>query len=346
MNLLLPVAGKSSRYPNVRPKWLLTNPTGNLMIVDSILGIGVNNIDNLFLVYLKEHEEKFNFKHGLIKNLKKFDLHNKIQFIELEENTKHQVETIRNGLLKINKNISFLIKDCDNHFTFSINDNQSNFICYNRLDNSHSNVCAKSYISFDENNVVNNIIEKKVISDTFCCGGYFFESSEQFLQYSNIEAKDLYVSDVVYNMMLNGIKFLGKECLEYVDWGTIADWEKYKEEFKTLFVDIDGVLMKNSSAYIAPYIEDTVFIEENLNFIKELIDSGKVELILTTARAEDYRQITEDQMKSVGLKFKHLIMGLQHNKRIIINDFSNTNKYKTCESINLPRNANNLKNYF
>jgi hypothetical protein len=104
--------------------------------------------------------------------------------------------------------------------------------------------------------------------------------------------------------------------------------------------------MKNCSAYVAPYIEDAVFIEENLTFIKELIDSKKVEVILTTARAEEYREVTERQMRSVDLKYKHLIMGLQHSKRIIVNDFSNTNKYKTCDSINIPRNANNLKSYF
>ena len=31
-NLILPVAGQSSRYPNMRPKWLITMPDGKLMI--------------------------------------------------------------------------------------------------------------------------------------------------------------------------------------------------------------------------------------------------------------------------------------------------------------------------
>ena len=31
MNLILPVAGMSSRFPGVKPKWLLTHPNGNLL---------------------------------------------------------------------------------------------------------------------------------------------------------------------------------------------------------------------------------------------------------------------------------------------------------------------------
>ena len=38
-------------------------------------------------------------------------------------------------------------------------------------------------------------------------------------------------------------------------------------------------------------------------------------------------------------------MGLQHNQRIIVNDFSNSNPYKSCEAINIERNKDNLNEY-
>lgn len=34
--LVVPAAGESSRYPNIRPKWLLTMPDGKLMIEKSL----------------------------------------------------------------------------------------------------------------------------------------------------------------------------------------------------------------------------------------------------------------------------------------------------------------------
>jgi hypothetical protein len=193
--------------------------------------------------------------------------------------------------------------------------------------------------------VIANIVEKKVISDKFCCGGYYFKSSNEFLKYSNINSPNSFVSDVVFNMILNGNTFVGMECSDYEDWGTIVEWQNYKNTFKTLFVDIDGTIVKNSSSYLKPYIGETEPLIDNLNYLKELIQSGRVEVILTTSRPEKYREETKKQLLELGLEYKQLIMGLQHSKRIIINDFGNTNPYKTCEAINIPRDSNTLKQY-
>lgn len=346
MNIILPVAGKSSRFPNVRPKWLLTNPNGNFMIVDSILGMELNDIESLNLIYLKEHEEIFAFKKGLLENLKKYNLDSLINFIELENETTHQVETIQLGLKSIGKDISFIIKDCDNSFKVNITSLDNNFVSYCRLDNlKGSDVASKSYLQLDNMNVISNIVEKKVISDKFCCGGYYFKSSNEFLEYSNIDSSNSFVSDVVFNMILNSKTFIGMECSDYEDWGTITEWQKYKNTFKTLFVDIDGTIVKNSSSYLKPYIGETDALIENVNYLKELISTNRIELILTTSRPEEYRDITKKQLFELGLEYRELIMGLQHSKRIIINDFSNTNPYKSCEAINIPRNSDNLKQY-
>jgi len=37
-------------------------------------------------------------------------------------------------------------------------------------------------------------------------------------------------------------------------------------------------------------------------------------------------------------------MGLQSNKRIVINDYSSTNVYPNCTAINLKRNNDDLEN--
>lgn len=39
MNLIIPAAGKSSRFPGVRPKWMLVHPNGNLMLIEAIRGL-------------------------------------------------------------------------------------------------------------------------------------------------------------------------------------------------------------------------------------------------------------------------------------------------------------------
>ena len=57
MKLLLPVAGKSSRFPDLRPKWLLTMPNGNLMIENALEGIDTEFIDEIIVIMLEDHQK-------------------------------------------------------------------------------------------------------------------------------------------------------------------------------------------------------------------------------------------------------------------------------------------------
>ena len=54
INLILPVAGQSSRYPNMRPKWLITLPDGKLMIEKSVENFNLNVFNKVYVVVLKE----------------------------------------------------------------------------------------------------------------------------------------------------------------------------------------------------------------------------------------------------------------------------------------------------
>ena len=52
-NLIIPMAGKSSRFPNLKPKWMLTHPSGRFMVIEAILGLNLNDVDKIFFVFLK-----------------------------------------------------------------------------------------------------------------------------------------------------------------------------------------------------------------------------------------------------------------------------------------------------
>ena len=78
-------------------------------------------------------------------------------------------------------NLSFFIKDSDNYFKFEpINGNNIAYIKLDKID--LVNAGAKSYISINNFDEVEQIAEKKVISDKFCCGGYGCSSSTEFLK--------------------------------------------------------------------------------------------------------------------------------------------------------------------
>lgn len=340
----MPLAGKSSRFPNLRPKWMLTHPSGKFMAIEAIGGLDLNDFEKIYFVCLSEHQEKYQFLKGFQEELEDIRIIHKTEFIFLDQPTKDQPETVYNAIKKAHISGPIFVKDSDNFFRARCKG--GNFVCFANLNNSGLvKPKNKSYIILDSNGSIANIVEKQVISPYFCVGGYGFESAQIFvdtIDQINYNT-ERYISNAIFQLILNGSLFLGKEVTDYKDWGTLEDWDRFKRTYATLFIDIDGTLVENSSSHFPPYIGNTPAIQANVEILKTLYKSDKFQIILTTSRPEKYRTLTIEQMKDLGLPFDHLIMGLYHSKRIIVNDYSHSNPYKSCDSINLKRNSEELK---
>ena len=349
MKVIIPCAGKSSRFPNVRPKWMLNSPNGNLMVIDAIRGLDLREDIEIVIVLLKEHEEKYSIVKGLKENFSKY-FKNKLEILLLNEQTKSQSETIYKTIKLLDIKDSILIKDSDNYFELKDLNEEYNYISISNLKNFDSiNAANKSYVRINKENMILEIVEKQIISDIFSIGGYYFKNSSEFCKYfekisSELKNKEVYISDVIQAMLMNKEIFFIKEGHNYKDWGTLQDWLQYKSKINTYFIDIDGVLFENGAQYFEPYWGTTKPILENIEKIKELKSKGNY-IIITTSRTEKYREITLKQFKEVGLEYDQLVMGIGNGKRIIINDFSNSNPYPSCEAINIERNSRDLDKY-
>ena len=71
--LMLPCAGSSSRYPNMRPKWSLTHPNGRLMVTQGIRGIDLSNFDSICMAVLKEDLDKYGLRDAVYKSFEEFN---------------------------------------------------------------------------------------------------------------------------------------------------------------------------------------------------------------------------------------------------------------------------------
>jgi len=343
MNLIIPCAGESSRFPGTRPKWMLTQPDGQLMVVSSISGLELEKVSKIYLVVLQKHLDEFQCAEGIRVAFEDAGYGKKLEIIVLSQPTSSQPETVAAAIREGKITGSIFIKDCDGYF--SANLRPLNEVCvFDLSDMELIHAANKSYVICDEHGLVSNIAEKNIISSTFCVGGYSFESAETFL--SSFEKMkglpNLYVSHLIYQMMLDDHTFSIQRVSDYVDWGTLTEWSMYKEEYATLFVDIDGVIVQNSSKYFSPKWGETLAISENAQILRELYDTGKIQIILTTARGECVRELTETQLDNLGIKYHYIIFGLLHSKRIIINDYATTNPYKSCEAINIRRDSSEL----
>jgi|TARA_R110000744_G_scaffold88375_1_gene172230 hydroxymethylpyrimidine pyrophosphatase-like HAD family hydrolase len=348
-NLIVPIAGKSSRFPNTRPKWMLTHPKSNLfMVLESIKGINLDFFDKIYFVALKDHQIKFEFEHGFNEELKDLGLLDKSKLVYLDNSTKSQSETVYRAIKKEQIEGFIMVKDSDNYFKCNISDT-NNQVCYYDLNHTGNiNPSNKSYLKIDENNIISNIVEKQVISSTFSIGGYCFNSTKDFIdsfeKMEDIE-DECYISNIIFDLILKNKVFYGNSCSEYKDWGTLEDWNKYKSQYNTLFVDLDGTLVENTSSKFPPYIGNGKPLKNNIKWLQELHAKGQIEIIITTSRSKKYKDVTLKELKEKGIPYNELIMGLSHSKRIIINDFASSNPYPSCGAINISRNIDNLNDF-
>ena len=349
-SLIIPMAGKSSRFPNMRPKWMLTHPKQNrFMVIESISGLNLEFFDKVYFVALKEHEDTYQFSNGLLTEIAQLGIEDKAEIIYLDEQTSSQSETVYEAIKKKEIEGFIFIKDSDNYYECELSSTNNQVVFVDLNENENINAKGKSYIEVDENNILTNIVEKKIISSKFCCGGYGFSSTEQFCEtfesLQDIEG-ECYVSHIIFEMMLEGHNFHSTSSSNYKDWGTLKEWKEYKKTYKTIFCDIDGTLVTNTSHQFPPFIGEGNPLQGNINYLRKLFDSERVYIVLTTSRPENYRQITIDELKYKGIPYHNLLMGLPHSQRVIVNDFADSNPFPSCVAINIARNSEDLEKYF
>jgi hypothetical protein len=345
-NLIVTAAGLSSRFEGLKPKWMLTHPKGNWMIVEALKDFDFESIDKVYLSFLQEHVDKYNCLDAIKMCISELGIEDKTEIVLLDEQTKNQPHTVYTVIKQANVEGQIIIKEVDNYFTYTVED--GNYMCYYDLNDTTSiNPSNKSYITIDEEGYITDLVEKKVMSSTFGCGSYSFAKAEDYCNYfETLSSKsNLFLSDIIYHMVSDGYKFKAVPVSNYIDWGTKEDWFNYLRQYKTLFVDLDGTLVKSSGKYTPPFWGETEGIKKNVDFLNKLYDTGKVYIIITTARSSRSKKETLEQLEREGIKYHNIIFDLFHANRTIINDYGTSNPYPTCDAVNLVRNSNELERF-
>lgn len=342
--LIVPCAGKSSRFPNMKPKWMLTHPDGQLMIEKALSGLNTEVFDRIIITIVKPHAEKYEADVILQQVFKN---NTKIEICVLDDFTSSASETVYLTLKRMNVEGAFVVKDSDNKVVIKFNEKIKNSITgYDLHEHPNiSNIPGKSFLIINEQNIIEDIIEKRVVSNIICLGVYAFEDAKIFIDtYEELVGKniqgEMFVSHIISYILSKKKHFF--ECVfakGYEDWGTLVEWQDVQKKFRTYFVDVDGVLMKNCGKYGRKnWYNNTEIIEDNMRTIKRLQDEG-AQIIITTSRTEDLREDLVKILADNGIKPYAIIMGMNHAARVVINDFAPTNPYPSGIAITLPRNS-------
>ncbi|AEF86512.1 conserved hypothetical protein [Treponema primitia ZAS-2] len=345
--LIIPCGGKSSRFPNMKPKYLLTHPDGSLMIAKSLSGINMNIFDRVIITIVKQHDEDYGSK--LILEQIFYNNDKNIEICILDDFTTCQAETVIKTIEKKHITGEIVIKDSDNYVEISNINEFNNAIVGLNIETFYKEInrlSAKSFLIVNDQGFIVDIIEKKIKSQFICIGIYCFSDVDIFIRaYNKIKKnnennREIYLSHVIsYIIGLNEANFKFIEAQDYEDWGTLDDWKIVQQKYKTYFIDLDGVLLKNRGKYgLKNWSNSMDPLIENISIVKDLYSKG-AQIIITTSREEIYRENINKFFDDNNIKLHGLIMGCNHSCRVIVNDFAPTNPYPSCEAINIKRNG-------
>ena len=226
MEVIVPAAGLSTRFPNMPPKYLLTDSNGDMMLQKAVEPY-LNN--HVIIGILQEHDEKYNAKERIYEQFSK----DSIDLVVLPQVTTGPAATIFEIIERTKVKGEFLIKDCDSYFEHTIT--AGNYVCVSKVKQNEIlyNLAGKSFVQSNDQGIITEIIEKQVISDKFCVGGYKFADVKQYLDaYRSISSSvqnEIFVSHVIQYMLMQGEIFFENIVSNYSDVGTIEEWKKYNE---------------------------------------------------------------------------------------------------------------------
>lgn len=219
LNLIVPIAAYQPEYEHIMPYVFNFADNGVLLCIKSVQGLDLAKFDHIYFVTLEKLDEKYNLSELLQMQFHRLGLATS-KVVLLKNETHNQAETVYECIRQENIDGGIFVKDADGYFTCDFT--HTNGIAIYPLDkldmvNPHN----KSYVDLDDQFYVTNIIEKKIISRYFNAGGYLFEDAGQFCKYYE-DLKDyigLYMSHIVYAMLLDNISFRPFEASDYQDWG-------------------------------------------------------------------------------------------------------------------------------
>lgn len=225
-SLLVPVAADKPEYANGLPYIFGTDKDGVIICIKSIMGLELDKFDSIYFTILKKHDEQFLIADSLNLQFKRFCIKN-AKVVILDEPTVDQAETIYRTIEQEHINGSIFIKDADSFFKTDLSDNNSVAI-FPIEDLEVLTPKDKSYVTVDDMYYLTNIIEKSVVGRYISAGGYYIKCVEDFRHYYNTLRGygRLYLSHIIYAMLLDKITFRPMLVEDYKDWGTKRDWNR------------------------------------------------------------------------------------------------------------------------
>jgi dTDP-glucose pyrophosphorylase len=334
INIVIPMAGEGSRFKDVgieTPKPLI-EIDGKTLIEHSVSTLG---IAGRFIFITKKYSDPLD-------NEKLSKILSKLAPNHIEICTdKPQYGTSYSALLAkdyINNDEELILTNCDQHLVWDpesfleksrANGIDGSILVHNSSSHKHSYAVIK-------NNFVAHLAEKNPVSSDALVGLHYWKHGKDFVQSAeNLvaecvkDSKESYVS-LTYNYLIESGKKIIAHAISansYISLGTPRDLEIYQakineyylEKPSTIFLDLDGTILKHAHHYDDSQSVRPELLDGVLDRLNKWILAGH-KIVITTARREENRQLVEAQLKELGLHWDYMVMDVSKGKRFLVND--------------------------
>lgn len=223
-SLIVPAAADKVEYRDKLPYIFGLDKDGIIICLKSIMGLDLNRFDKIYFTVLKKHDERFFLVESLTMQFKRLGIYN-AQVVVLDNPTVDQAETIFQTIDREHIEGSIFIKDADSYFKTDFT--SINGIAIYPIEELETlSPKDKSYVAVDDMYYVTNIIEKRIVGHYIGAGGYMIEDADKYCYYYN-RLRDygrLYLSHIIYAMLLDKTTFRPMLVEDYKDWGTQKDY--------------------------------------------------------------------------------------------------------------------------
>lgn len=208
-NLIVPMVRKCS---NKMPLEFQYNDNGVMKCIDALSEMSLLTFDNIYFALSLETDLCWDLQDKLtvaIERLRRdcrIRQDTKVYFAVLKV-TSSQAETIYETIKQYKIKGSIFIKDADNKCNIKTTPTDNSVClfsleCCDIVDPRH-----KSYVTIDDNMFVTNMIEKRVVSNYFNCGGYSFQNVDDFVEGYEFckqfeKNEHMHISHIIYYLIL------------------------------------------------------------------------------------------------------------------------------------------------
>lgn len=222
-SLIVPAAADKAEYSDKLPYIFGLDKDGVIICIKSIMGLDLKRFDKIYFTVLKKHDDRFFVVESLTMQFKRLGIQN-ARVVVLDNPTRDQAETVFETIQKENIKGGIYIKDADSYFKTDF-DYVNGIAIYPIEDLDSLSPKDKSYVAVDDMYYVTNIIEKRIVGHHIGAGGYVIEDADKFCAYY-LRLRDygrLYLSHIIYAMLLDKTTFRPMVVEDYKDWGTQKD---------------------------------------------------------------------------------------------------------------------------